>query len=344
MRALAIEGYGGPEVAKVVELDDPTPGHGEVVVRMEAAALNHLDLWTVGGTLGIEHRFPHILGADGAGEVAAVGDGVATGIKEGARVVVNGGLSCGACEFCRAGEQSLCVRFKVLGEHVPGTFAEYLKVPATNVYPYPQHLSAEEAAALGLTFLTAYRMLYVRGELRPGEWVGITGIGGGLAQALFQLARPVAGKILVTSSSDEKLARAKEMGADEAVNYATEDQGKQLRHLTGKRGLDLIVDSAGAPSLEMGVRALRKGGRMVIAGATAGAEGKLDMRRLFWNQLRIIGSTMGSNSDMAEMLRFVGGAKIRPAIDRSFKLEEGSDALAYLQTAERFGKIVLLIS
>jgi NADPH:quinone reductase-like Zn-dependent oxidoreductase len=344
MRALAIEEYGGPEKAQVVNLPDPEPDPGEVVVRLEAAALNHLDLWTLSGSLGIEHEFPHTLGADGAGVVEAVGEGVATGIKQGANVVVNGGLSCGKCEFCRAGEQSLCVKFKILGEHVRGTFAEYIKLPATNVFPYPQHLSAQEAAALGLTFLTAYRMLFTQARLQPGEWVCITGIGGGLAQALFQLAKPVAGRMFVTSSSDEKIHKALELGADEGVNYADADQAKKLRNLTGKRGVDLIVDSAGGPSLEMAMRALRKGGRIVIAGATAGPKADIDLRRLFWNQLRIIGSTMGSDSDVSDMLRMVAGIELTPLIDRSFKLDEGAEALAYLDSEARFGKVVLEIS
>ncbi len=344
MRALAISEYGGPEVARVVTLPDPQPGRGEVVVRVEAAALNHLDLWTLSGSLGIEHHFPHVLGADGAGEIVAVGEDVPTGLRPGARVMINGGLSCGGCEFCRAGEQSLCVSFRILGEHDPGTFAELIAVPARNVYPYPEHLSPDEAAALGLTFLTAYRMLFTRGRLRPGEWVCITGIGGGLAQALFQLARPVAGRVIVTSSSENKLRRALELGADDALDYTEADHARKLRNLTAKRGVDLLVDSAGGPSLETALRVLRKGGRVVIAGATAGPQATVDVRRLFWNQLEVIGSTMGSDRDVADMLRMVGGLGLRPLIDRTFKLDEGPEALAYLDAAERFGKVVLQIS
>jgi NADPH:quinone reductase-like Zn-dependent oxidoreductase len=339
MKAVAIDGYGVDAVG-VRALPDPAPAPGEVTVRIRAAALNHLDLWTLSGSLNIPHEFPHVLGADGAGEVAETGEGV-RGLRPGTKVVINPAISCGACEFCRAGEQSLCMSFAMLGEHLPGTFAEFVRVPAGNVFPMPGHLSFGEAAALGVTFVTAYRMLFTRGRLTPGEWVLITGIGGGLAQATLQLARTVAGRIFVTSSSDDKLKRAEEMGADGGVNYAREDVGKGIRRLTGKRGVDLAADSAGGEALDGALRALRKGGRLVVAGATAGAKAEIDVRRLFWNQLEVIGSTMGSDHDMADMLRYVAGASLRPVIDKTYPLEDATDALAYLEGGERFGKVVL---
>ena len=309
-------------------------------MRIRAGALNHLDLWTLTGTLAIEHEFPHVLGADGAGEIAGRGDGV-TGLPNGTRVLIDPALSCGGCEFCRAGEQSLCVRFQMMGEHTHGTFAELIAVPATNVYPVPEHLSFEQAAALGTTFITAYRMLFTRGRMRPGEWVLITGIGGGLALSLFQLARPVAGKVFVTSSSDAKLKRALDLGADVAINYRTEDVGKAVRSATGKRGVDLVVDSAGGDSIDGSLRALRKGGRLVNAGATAGSPAPVDVRRLFWNQLEIIGSTMGSVADVSDMLRSVAGSKLEPIVHRTYPLDEAPAALRELETGDHFGKIVL---
>lgn len=342
MRALTIDGYGLENVA-LRDVPAPEPGPGQVTVAVKAAAFNHLDLWTLRGTLKVEHHFPHALGADGAGVVEAVGDGVPAGIHPGDRVLVNPALSCGVCERCRAGEQAECVAFRMLGEHEPGTVAELVRVPAANVFPIPAHLDFTEAAALGVTFITAYRMLFDRGAMKPGEWVLVTGIGGGLALSLFQLARPVAGKILVTSSSDEKLERAAALGADGGVNYKDADVGREVRRLTGKRGVDIVADSAGGPSLDGSLRALRKGGRVVIAGATAGAKAEIDVRRVFWNQLSVIGSTMGSVANVSDMLRLVAGSKIRPMIDRVVPLEEAAAALRVLDEGGQFGKIVVAI-
>lgn len=340
MRALTIDGYGFDNVA-VRDLAAPEPGPGEVVVAVKAAAFNHLDLWTLRGDLKIEHRFPHALGADGAGVVESVGEGVPAGIRPGDGVLVNPALSCGLCERCRAGEQSECTAFRMLGEHEPGTVAELVKVPAANVFPVPEHLDFAEAAALGVTFITAYRMLFDRGGMRPGEWVLVTGIGGGLALSLFQLARPAAGKLLVTSSSDEKLQRAADLGADGGVNYRDADVGREVRRLTGKRGVDLVADSAGGPSLDGSLRALRKGGRVVIAGATAGAKAEIDVRRVFWNQLSVIGSTMGSVANVSDMLRLVAGSKLRPIVDRVVPLDDAPAALRLLEEGGQFGKIVV---
>ena len=343
MKALTIDGYGLDNVA-VRDVPAPEPRAGEVTVAVKAAAFNHLDLWTLRGDLKIEHHFPHVLGADGAGVVEGTGEGVPPGIHPGDRVLVNPALSCGVCERCRAGEQSECTAFRMLGEHEPGTVAERVRVPAANVFPIPGHLDFAEAAALGVTFITAYRMLFGRGALTPGEWVLVTGIGGGLALSLFQLARPVAGKLLVTSSSSEKLARAEDLGADGGVNYREEDVGRAVRRLTGKRGVDLVADSAGGPSLDGSLRSLRKGGRVVIAGATAGAHAEIDVRRLFWNQLSIVGSTMGSVGDVSDMLRLVAGAKLRPIVDRVVPLEDAPEALRLLDAGGQFGKVVVRVA
>lgn len=342
MRGLTIDGYGFDNVA-VRDVPAPEPGPGDVTVAVKAAAFNHLDLWTLRGDLKIEHRFPHVLGADGAGVVEAAGEGVPAGIHPGDRVLINPALSCGVCERCRAGEQSECASFRMLGEHEPGTVAELVRIPAANVFPIPEHLDFAEAAALGVTFMTAYRMLFDRGAMVPGEWVLVTGIGGGLALSLFQLARPGAGKLFVTSSSDEKLERAAALGADGGVNYRDADVGREVRRLTGKRGVDLVADSAGGPSLDGSLRALRKGGRVVIAGATAGAKAEIDVRRVFWNQLSVIGSTMGSVANVSDMLRLVAGSKLRPIVDRVVPLEEAPEALRLLEAGGQFGKIVVSI-
>lgn len=341
MRAIAISEQAGPASAQVVELPDPTPGSGEVVVKMRAAALNHLDLWTVSGDLGIPLDFPFILGADGAGQIHEVGPEV-RGFPVGARVMINPGRSCGACERCRAGQQSECPSFEMMGEHVPGTLAELVTVPKSNVFPIPEALSYEDAAALGVTFITAYRMLFTQGTMSPGDWVLITGIGGGLALSAFQLARPVAGRVFVTSSSSEKLERALAMGADAGIDYSNEDVGKAVRKLTGKRGVDLVIDSAGGATLDASLRALRPGGTVVIAGATAGRTAEIDVRRLFWKQLRVVGSTMGSHQDVSDMLRLAAGnPDIRPLVDRVYPFEQTPEALQYLASGRQFGKVVI---
>jgi NADPH:quinone reductase-like Zn-dependent oxidoreductase len=341
MKAIALTGYGHENVS-LQEVADPEAGPGEVVVRLKAAALNHLDLFTLSGVLGIEHDFPHVLGADGAGEIDSVGEGV-KGLKPGAPVMINPAHSCRQCELCRAGEQSQCPRFRMLGEHLPGTLAEKVVVPHTNVYPFPQSLSFREAAALGVTFSTAYRMLFSRGHMRPGEWLLITGIGGGLAQSLFQLARPLAGKVFVTSSSKDQLDKALEMGADAGVDYSQEDVGRTIRQKTGKRGVDLVLDSAGGPSIDQALSALRKGGRVVVAGATAGPKAEINVNRLFWNQLSIVGSTMGSDTDVSDMLRMISGSGLRPLIHATYPLEKGAEALKDLERQEHFGKLVVEI-
>ena len=227
---------------------------------------------------------------------------------------------------------------------MPGTFAELVSVRASNVFPFPAGFTFSQAAALGTTFITAYRMLFTRGRMAPGEWVLVTGIGGGLGVSLFQLARPLAGKLYVTSSSAAKIERASAMGADGAVNYREEDVGKAIRHATGKRGVDLVVDSAAGDSLEPSLRVLRRGGRLVNAGATAGPKVEVDMRRVFWNQLEIIGSTMGSDADVSDMLRMVAGSGIEPVIDKAFPLADGVEALKRLDEPDHFGKVVFEIA
>ena len=343
MRAVVIEGYG--DVDRVVMRDVPRPvaGVGDVVVALKAAALNRLDLFVVGGLPGITHTFPHILGADGAGIVESVGPGV-TRVKPGDRVLLNPGLSCGHCEFCLAGEQSLCVTYGILGEHRTGTCAEAIAVAEANVWPLPGGVAWSDAAAFPLVHLTAWRMLTSRANLRPGELVLIWGIGGGVALAALGIAKLLGARVIVTSGSDEKLARAKALGADEAINHRAADVAKEVRRISGKRGADVVVDSIGEKTWEASTRALARGGRLVTCGATTGPMVTTDVRRLFWHHWTIMGSTMGNHREFAQIVALLGRGQLRPVVDRVMTLEEGPEAFRRLAQGEQFGKIVLEVS
>ncbi len=339
MKALYFEQHGGTDQIRFGERPVPEPGHGEVRVRLKAAALNHLDLFVLGGIPGVPVDLPHVGGADGAGVVEALGPGV-TGIAEGDEVVFDPGLSCGTCEFCLKGEQSLCVRYGILGEHTDGTFAEAVVVQAAGLAPRPAHLSWEEAAALPLTFLTAWRMLMARGRLAAGESVLIHGIGGGVSLACLALAKMVGARVFVTSRSQEKLRRALELGADEAIP-AGDQVAREVRRLTGKRGVDVVVDSVGKATWMQSLKAAAKGGRIVTCGATTGPDPAEEIRLVFWNQLSIIGSTMGSREDWRRMMEAVRENELRPVVDTVLPLEEGRRAYQRMERAEQFGKIVL---
>lgn len=339
MKALYFEEHGGVDRIQLGERPLPEPGAGQVRVRLKAAALNHLDLFVLGGMPGVPVELPHIGGADGAGVVEALGPGV-SGVSEGDEVVFDPGLSCGSCEFCLKGEQSLCVRYGILGEHLDGTFAESVVVPAAGLAPRPGHLSWEESAALPLTFLTAWRMLIARGGLAAGESVLIHGIGGGVSLACLALAKMVGARVFVTSRSEDKLARARKLGADEVIP-ADDQVARQVRRLTGKRGVDVVVDSVGKATWMQSLKAAAKGGRIVTCGATTGPDPAEEIRLVFWNQLSIIGSTMGSREDWRRLMEAVSAAGLRPVVDGVMPLEKGREAYQRMERAEQFGKIVL---
>ncbi len=319
----------------------PEPGPGEVRVGVRCAALNHLDLFVVHGMPGVPISLPHVPGADGAGVVEALGPGVDT-VAVGDEVVFDPGISCGTCELCHRGEQSLCVRFGVLGEHRNGTFAEAVVVQAASLAPRPPHLSWEEAAALPLAHLTAWRMLFTRGRLRAGECVLIHGVGGGVALACLQLAHLAGARVLVTSRSPEKLRRAAELGADETIP-AGDDVAREVRRLTGRRGVDVVVDSVGAATWAQSLKAAAKGGRIVTCGATTGPNPAEEIRLIFWNHLSILGSTMGSREDFRSLMAAVGQHRLRPVVDSVMPLADGREALARMERGEQFGKIVLAV-
>lgn len=346
MRACVLNAAGGLEHVTLADVPiAPSPGPGEVRIGLRAAALNHLDLFVVRGVPGVRYAFPHILGADGAGVVDAVGEDV-TGLQRGDRVLINPGISDYTCEFCRAGEHSLCVRYGILGEHFPGTLAEFVTVPAHNVLPVPPldpPLSWGEAAAFSLVTLTAWRMLVTRARVRPGELVLVWGIGGGVALAALRIAKQLGATVIATSSSDTKLARARALGADVTLNHRTQEVAREVRTLTGKRGVDVVVENVGEATWAQSLRALARGGRIVTCGGTTGPTLVTDVRPLFWHQLSILGSTMGNATEYREIVRQLGEGRLRPVMDAEFPLERAREAFERLARGEQMGKIAVTI-
>lgn len=340
MKAIAIRAHGGPEAVNLVELPDPTPGPGQVVVAVKAAALNHLDIWVRAGWPGLKLAFPHVLGSDVAGIVEAVGPGV-DGVKAGDAVVVNPSLGCGRCERCLAGHENLCRRFAILGEHVSGGLAEKLAVSARNVFPKPANLSFVEAAAVPLTFMTAWHALVERARLRLGETVLVHAAGSGVGVAAVQIAKLHGARVIATAGSDEKLRRAKDLGADEVVNYETQDFVQEVRRLTDKRGVEVVFEHVGKKTWEKSILSAGIGGRIVTVGATTGYDPLTDLRHVFFRQLSILGSTMGTAADLVQVLRFVGEGKLRPVVDRTLPLADARQGQALLSERAQFGKIVL---
>ena len=325
MKAIRIHDDGGPEVRRYEDVDDPEPGAGDVLIKLRAASLNHLDIWVRQGLPSVPK--PRILGADGAGEVAAVGAG-ANGFAEGQAVVINPGLADGA---------------QIVGEHRDGTHAELVVVPAENVYPKPEALSFEEAAAFPLVFETAYRMLVTKAALREGEWVLVWGIGSGVATAAFQIAKALGANTLVTSSSDDKLARARELGANATVNHASGDVTAAVREATGGHGADVVVEHVGEDTWKTSLQAAAPAARIAVCGATSGPNPPAQLHRIWWKQLTIYGSTMGTREDFEGAYELVASGKAKPIVDRIFPLEQAAEAHEYLEGGRQLGKVVLSI-
>lgn len=344
MKAVVIHEHGGMDQLRVEEIPEPKFTEDEVVLKVHSAGLNHLDIWVRKGRGGLKLPNPHILGSDAAGVVVAAGANV-TNVTVGDKVILNPGLSCGSCEYCNRGEQSECISFGIVGMARPGTFAEQVAVPSCNVFPKPSHMSFSEAGAFVLSHLTAWRMLMTRAQLKPGQIVLIHGIGGGVALSALQLAKLASAEVIVTSSSDKKLDRAGQVGADHTINYKTvDDVAQHVIDVTSGTGVDIVIDTVGAATWPIDFSAVRRGGKIVLCGVTSDAEAVTNLRTLYWNQLTILGSTMGSNEDFHQMLKAITTAKLKPVIDSVATLENIKGVMSKMETGEQFGKIVIKVS
>lgn len=329
MKAVRVSTPGGLEALQVVDLPEPKPGPGELTLDVQAASVNHLDLWVRKG-LPVA-KYPIILGSDAAGIV----------VETGRRALLSPSLSCGSCEFCSSGEKPLCLQFKILGEHRDGSQAGRICVPAENLIPIPDTLSFEEAAAAPLVYTTAWRMLINRGRLAPSEDVLVWSAGAGVGTACIHLAKFTGARVIATASTDEKCARLRDLGADFVLNHAREDVVKRIRELTSKRGVDLVVDYIGKDTWGKSVQIVRRGGRIVTCGATSGHDPAEDLRQIFYRQLEVIGCTMGNNKELTDALRPIFEGRFRPVIDRVYPLAEVAAAHQRIEQRAAFGKIIL---
>ena len=339
MKAVFFRKHGGNEVLEHGDWPTPEPGPGDVRISIRAAAMNRLDVFVRDGIPGVP--LPQVPGADGAGVVDAVGPGV-SGFAPGDRVLIQPGLYCNACEFCRAGEQRLCVRFRIVGEHVPGTFADAVVVPDRNVFPVPERLSFEQAAAFPLVYQTAWRMIVTRGNVRPGQTVLIHGAGGGAGGAALEIARLAGARVFATTSGKEKAEKLADAGAEVVIDYSVQDVAKEVRGLTGKRGVDVVIDSVGERTWMTSLKCAARGGRIVTCGATTGPNPKEELRLIFWNQLSILGSTMASDREFRAMLSAVAAGSLTPRIDSVFAFSRAREAYERLEKGDRHGKIILV--
>ncbi len=341
MKAIVFHQHGGIDKVRYEDIPQPDIGPDDVLLQVKAAAYNRLDLWVLEGWRGLNLKMPHVMGSDGAGIVAEVGANV-VGFDVGEHVAVNPTVSCGQCAYCLSGRDNLCDRFAILGEHVDGLAAEYAAVPARNLLKIPHTIKFEAAAAASLVFVTAWHSLITQGRLQAGESVLIVGAGGGVNTAAIQIAKLAgAGPIYVVGSSDEKLARAEELGADVMINRREENWGKAIFKITQRQGVDVVVDNVGAATYVSSLRALKKGGRLLTVGNTSGPTFEIDNRLLFGKHLSIIGSTMGTMRDYSQVMGLVFDGRLHPIIDTVYPLSEGAAALLKLESGNVTGKVVL---
>jgi NADPH:quinone reductase-like Zn-dependent oxidoreductase len=342
MKAVIFSQHGGPEVLKFTEVADPQIKANEVLVEVRACALNHLDVWVRGGLPGIKIPLPHILGCDVAGVVREAGE-LVTWVKTGDEIMAQPGVSCGHCQECLAGRDNMCSEYDIIGSVRDGGYAELLAVPGVNVIPKPKNLSWPEAAALPLVTLTAWHMLVTQARLQPGEDVLIHAAGSGVGSLGIQIAKLFGARVIATASSDEKLAKARELGADETVNYTRDDWPKEVRRLTRKRGVDVVFEHTGEATWPGSLVSLKKGGRLVTCGATSGYDARTDLRQVFFRHLTILGSMMGSKSELLAAMKFIESGQIKAIVDRTLPLAEARKAHELMEDRAQFGKLVLTI-
>ncbi len=340
MKAIVFSQHGGPEVLQYTEVPEPKISATDVLVRVRAAALNHLDLWVRQGIPGVPIPLPHIPGSDVAGEVAKIGE-LVSGVKVGQKVVLAPGVTCGRCAACLSGDDNKCRKFTNLGYIIDGGCAEYVRCPEANCLPWPGELSFVEAAAIPLVFQTAWHMLVNRAELQPGEEVLVLGAGSGVGSAAIQIAKFLGARVIATAGSEEKLAKARELGADETINHSKQKIHEEVKRLTGKRGVDVVFEHVGTATWDDSVASLAPGGRLITCGATTGYDAKIDLRFLFSRQLSILGSYMGRKDELFTIMKLMGQRRLRPVIDRVLPLAECRRDHEILERREQFGKIVL---
>ena len=341
MKAVIFKQHGGPEVLEFTDFAEPRIKPNEVLVELKACALNHLDVWARGGLRGIDIPLPHILGNDVAGVVREAGELVGW-VQVGDEVMLQPGVSCGHCHECLSGRDNLCRDYDIIGYRRHGGYAELVAAPGVNVIPKPKNISWAEAAALPLVTVTAWHMLVTRAQVRPGEDVLVHAAGSGVGSIGIQVAKLFGARVIATASSDDKLEKAKELGADEVVNYSNADWAKEVRRLTERRGVDVVFEHTGAATWPGSIASLKPNGRLVTCGATSGFAAQTDLRQVFYRHLTILGSFMGSKSELLEAMKFVEQGKIRAVVDRELPLAEARRAHELMEDRAQFGKLVLV--
>jgi len=343
MKAIRIHHHGGPEVLKIDDIDVPKVQPGHALVRVKAAAMNHMDLWVRKGLPGVKIPLPIILGCEAAGIIENAGPDVRR-FKNGDEVVIAPSTSCGVCEACLAGNDHYCRDYKIYGEHQDGTECEYKLVPECNLLPKPKNLSFEEAATIPLTFLTAWQMLVEKAQVQSGQTVLILAAASGVGSAGVQIAKLFGARVIATASDEAKFPKIQGLGADHVVNHRKQDIAEEVRKLTDKRGVDVVFEHVGAATWEKSLKSLAFGGKLVTCGATTGYDVKIDLRHLFIKQQQILGSTMGSKASLFRILRLVSEGKLFPVLDRIFPFSQAQEAHLYLEKGSQMGKVVLIPS